>query len=163
MLFYCANVPCSYFHLHCDLSRAATGPTCSACVAHTKGMPVTFIGTARQSVEPQFVLALKIQIKYAKQWGREGVRKGRGEMWENWFGFCLKTSHQFAAAAKQFTLDIVNFRRSSAKNERENNWKPNHKKARDGQKGKRVREGGQWLRGWGEKWNELAGEKNMSI
>lgn len=68
---------------------------------------------------------------------RERVRQGkedgkRGGMWEKWFGFFLKTSHQFAAAAKQFTLDIVNFRRSSAKKEREQ-LKPNHKKARDGQ------------------------------
>lgn len=48
---------------------------------------------------------------------RERVRQRRGEegegQGENWFGFCLKTSHQFAAAAKQFTLDIVNKKREN--------------------------------------------------
>lgn len=72
------NVPCSYFHLHCDLSRPSTGPTCSASVAHTKGIQATFIGTTRQSVEPQFVLALKIQIKYAHP-GSERVSEEKGE------------------------------------------------------------------------------------
>lgn len=77
------------------------------------------------------------------------MRKGRGEMWENWFGFCLKTSHQFAAAAKQFTLDIVNFRRSSAKNERERTTE--NQTIKKPEMGKRKREGGQWLGGGGEK------------
>lgn len=105
------NVPCSYFHLHCDLSRASTGPTCSASVAHTKG---TFIGTTRQSVEPQFVLALKIQIKYAHL-GSERVWQEKRGVRGKLVWVLPKTSHQFAAAAKQFTLDIVNFHRSSGK------------------------------------------------
>lgn len=69
-------------------------------------------------------------------------------MWENWFGFCLKTSHQFAAAAKQFTLDIVNFRRSSAKNERERTTE--NQTIKKPEMGKRMREGGQRLGGEGE-------------
>lgn len=43
-----------------------------------------------------------------------------------------KTSHQFAAAAKQFTLDIVNFHRSSAQKKKASEPKTaenqNHKK-----------------------------------
>lgn len=78
------NVPCSYFHLHCDLSRASTGPTCSASVAHTKG---TFIGTTRQSVEPQFVLALKIQIKYAHRGSERVWQEKREGLRETGLGF----------------------------------------------------------------------------
>lgn len=60
-----------------------------------------------------------------------------------------KTSHQFAAAAKQFTLDIVHFHRSSGKKMRETTTENQTiKKPEIGKRG-RVRKG-QGARGRGE-------------
>lgn len=112
MILFCENLKQTLQLLLLSLAPRFIEPSMPGeCSAH-KGFGAAYRDN-RQGVEPQFVLALKIQIKYAQRCIGAREKKQLGGGGEMVWGL-PKTSHQFAAAAKQFTLDIVNFRRSSA-------------------------------------------------